>query len=131
MEWKSCLDLRKRQRRCAKLPDGKTCADCLFVKGCALVSDVKPNSVFCVFDPICFKQKGALTVKRTTEDFTDLKIANERGWYRKHYFCPTCTLEIAIETYEGDYMFGSGSVLRDNTVPQYCPYCGTRVWKEG
>lgn len=78
----------------------------------------------------CADQKIAeMIVTHTTEDFSDAKVAKARGWYRKHYFCPKCNLEIAHETYEQNHMFGSGSVLANNMMPQFCPECGTRIKK--
>lgn len=68
-----------------------------------------------------------MTVTITTDDFNNVVLAREQGYYRKHYFCPVCNLEIGCQTFAEDYMFGQGTVLHSNKFPNFCPDCGTRL----
>lgn len=68
-----------------------------------------------------------MRVEIDTEDFKDLEIAHERGWYRKKFFCPNCDLLIRIETWDKNYMFGMSTVLKDNHTPNFCPNCGKQT----
>lgn len=68
-----------------------------------------------------------MRVEIDTEDFKDLEIAHERGWYRKKFFCPNCDFLIKIETWDRNYMFGMSTVLKDNHTPNFCPNCGKQT----
>lgn len=68
-----------------------------------------------------------MRVEINTEDFKDLEIAHERGWYRKKFFCPNCDFLIKIETWDRNYMFGMSTVLKDNHTPNFCPNCGKQT----
>lgn len=39
-----------------KLPEGKTCADCVHVMRCTIMFGVNPENTSCDFEPIRFKQ---------------------------------------------------------------------------
>lgn len=74
------------------------------------------------------KQKEVeLRVETTTDDFEDLEIAKERGYHRKKFYCPNCDLLIKIETWESKRMFGMGTVLKTNEMPNFCPNCGAKM----
>lgn len=66
-------------------------------------------------------------VVKTTDDFIDEQIARDKEIYRLRYLCAGCSVELWDEIYDGKVMFGSGSVLKSNKHPCYCPYCGTRA----
>lgn len=68
-----------------------------------------------------------MRVEIDTEDFKDLELAHKEGWYRKKFFCPECGLLIRTESWDGRYMFGHSTVLKDHHTPNYCPNCGTRI----
>lgn len=68
-----------------------------------------------------------MRVEIDTEDFKNLELAHERGWYRKNFFCTNCNLLIKTETWEDDHMFGCGTVLKDNQTPNFCPNCGKQT----
>ena len=63
----------------------------------------------------------------TTDDFENLELAKERGWHRKKFYCPNCDLLIKTETWDSKYMFGSGTILKSNEMPKYCPNCGAKM----
>lgn len=58
-------------------------------------------------------------------------IEDERGWwYRKLFYCPTCGIQIRIESWNEKRCFGKGTILSDNSMPRFCPNCGTKLPKE-
>ena len=69
----------------------------------------------------------ALREEIRTDCFDNKELAEERGWYRKFFYCNECDLLIKTETWDDHYMFGGGSVLKDNQTPNFCPNCGTRT----
>lgn len=70
-----------------------------------------------------------MVVTQTVDDFSNVEAAKARGWYKLHYFCPVCSLEIATETHDESYVFGFGSVLKTNQFPRFCPDCGAPLVK--
>ena len=66
-------------------------------------------------------------VVKTTNDFRDVQHAREAGYYRLHFYCAGCDVELWHETYDSKRMFGKGSVLHSNNPPNFCPACGTKV----
>lgn len=68
-----------------------------------------------------------LRVETTTDDFKDLVVAKERGYHRKKFYCPNCDLLIKIETWDSERMFGSGTILKSNEMPKFCPECGAKM----
>ena len=86
-----------------------------------------------------FPSAGAMPVKLRVEidkdDFEDWETAQERGWYRKRFYCP-CGQLIKAETWEKkpsgkEHCFGSGTILQENKMPKYCPECGRELkWEE-
>ena len=69
-----------------------------------------------------------LRVEIDREDFDESykAMAKERGWYRKQLYC-RCGLLIKSETWEKEHCFGSGTVLKENKMPNFCPECGAVV----
>ena len=65
-----------------------------------------------------------MRVEITTNDFRNLELAKETGCYRKHYFCPSCDIEIGHKTFDSKRKFGQGTVLHSNRFPNFCPFCG-------
>ena len=45
------------KHQCMRLPDGKTCADCIHVERCTMMFGAKPENTSCGFEPIRFKEK--------------------------------------------------------------------------
>lgn len=43
------------RRQCMDLPDGKTCADCIYVVRCTTMCGAKPENKFCGFEPVRFR----------------------------------------------------------------------------
>ena len=68
-----------------------------------------------------------LRVEISTDDFTNKDLAKEKGYYRKHYFCPSCDIEIGHKTFDKNRQFGQGTVLHSNEFPNYCPHCGAKM----
>lgn len=66
-------------------------------------------------------------VVKTTLGFGNMQAAREGGYYRKHYFCGGCNVELWHETYDSKRMFGIGSVLHSNRPPNFCPACGEKA----
>lgn len=68
-----------------------------------------------------------LRIEITTDDFTNKDLAKEKGYYRKHYFCPVCDIEIGHKTFDKTSQFGQGTVLHSNEFPNHCPNCGAKL----
>ena len=47
-----------------------------------------------------------MRIEIDTKDFDNLTVAENRGYYRKKFFCENC---------------------KDNQVPKYCPNCGVET----
>lgn len=71
-----------------------------------------------------------MRVEVTTDDFWDLESARAKGCYRKHFFCPSCDIEIGHQTFDSKRKFGQGTVLHSNRFPNCCPSCGERLRME-
>ena len=61
----------------------------------------------------------------------DSDIGRERGWHDVWYRCPECEVVIATESWDRVYCFGSGSIMKDNHIPAFCPECGQKIIKKG
>ena len=61
----------------------------------------------------------------------DSDIGRERGWRDVWYRCPGCEVVIATESWDRVYCFGSGSIMKDNHIPAFCPECGQKIVKKG
>lgn len=48
-------------------------------------------------------------------------------WYRKKLFCKVCGTKIRTESWNETRCFGVGTILADNSMPKYCPTCGTCI----
>ena len=68
-----------------------------------------------------------LRVEIDTESFENKALQAERGWYRKKFYCPNCDLLIKTESWDSKYMFGKGTVLKSNEMPNFCPKCGAKM----
>lgn len=60
----------------------------------------------------------------------DSDIGRERGWRDVWYRCPGCGVVIATESWDRVYCFGSGSIMKDNHIPAFCPECGQKIIKK-
>ena len=58
-------------------------------------------------------------------------IEGHPNWYRKRLCCDQCGEQIRLESWDGKRMFGAGTVLRENKMPNFCPTCGAKVVFEG
>lgn len=54
-----------------------------------------------------------------------------RWYYCKRYLCSKCRTTLRTESWEGDKCFGGGTVLKANTLPRYCPFCGNPIKEAG
>ena len=45
-------------------------------------------------------------------------------WYRKIFFCAKCGIKIRTESWDEKRRFGEGTILKDNSMPSFCPNCG-------
>ena len=61
---------------------------------------------------------------RLRADVTVLDV--EKGWYQKSFYC-RCGQLIKTEMWNEKYCFGSGTVLKSNAIPNYCPNCGAKM----
>lgn len=43
------------RHQCMDIPEGMTCADCVYVKRCTSIFGAKPENTKCDFEPIRFK----------------------------------------------------------------------------
>lgn len=50
-------------------------------------------------------------------------------WYRKNFFCAKCGMKIRTESWDEKRCFGESTILKDNSMPRYCPNCG--AWMKG
>ena len=48
-------------------------------------------------------------------------------WYRKNYCCTSCGIRIRTESWDEKRCFGTSTILKDNTMPKFCPNCGTKI----
>ena len=48
-------------------------------------------------------------------------------WYRKIFCCAKCGMKIRTETWDEKRCFGKGTILKSNSMPRYCPYCGKKM----
>ena len=48
-------------------------------------------------------------------------------WYRKKFYCPNCGIKIRTESWDEKRCFGEETILKDNTIPKFCPECGTKL----
>ena len=76
-------------------------------------------------------RRGELRCEINSDRFGDVELAKERGWYRKFFYCPNCDQLIRTESWDDHRMFGSGTVLKNHEMPNYCPYCGTKMDGKG
>lgn len=74
---------------------------------------------------------GPMRIEVTTDDFVNRELAANGGWYRKHYFCPSCGQKLKEETYEKEHCFGSWDLVREECPLNYCPNCGARMDGDG
>lgn len=51
--------------------------------------------------------------------------------YQRKLFECRCGYPILLETWKNDNCFGSGTVLKDNSLPRFCPNCGKPISLEG
>lgn len=68
-----------------------------------------------------------MRIEIDTKDFDNLPVAENKGYYRKKFFCEKCDLLISTETWDSTRMFGLGTILKDNKIPNYCPNCGVEI----
>ena len=55
-----------------------------------------------------------------------MNIIKEKGFYKIHIYCSDCGLELYKES-DSKFIIFRKTVLRDNKIPKYCPFCGTIV----
>ena len=48
-------------------------------------------------------------------------------WYRKIFCCAKCGMKIRTETWNEKRCFWKGTILKDNSMPMYCPNCGKKM----
>lgn len=51
-------------------------------------------------------------------------------WYRKIFYCSKCSMKIRTESWDEKRCFGEGTILKDNSMPRYCPNCGAKIGQE-
>ena len=51
-------------------------------------------------------------------------------WYRKIFCCAKCGMKIWTESWDEKRCFGAGTILKDNSMPRYCPKCGAMLKTE-
>lgn len=73
---------------------------------------------------------GQMRVEIVTDDFVNKELAQNSGWYRKRYYCPSCGKKLKDETYEKDYCYMDWNVVWGGDKLRYCPFCGTRIDEE-
>ena len=52
-------------------------------------------------------------------------------WYRKIFCCAKCGMKIRTESWDEKRCFGESTILKDNSMPRYCPNCGEKTGQEG
>lgn len=45
-------------------------------------------------------------------------------WYRKVFCCVKCGIKIKTESWDEKRRFGESTIIKDNSMPKYCPNCG-------
>ena len=51
-------------------------------------------------------------------------------WDRKIFCCAKCGIKIRTESWDEKRCFGEGTILKDNSMPRYCPNCGAKIGQE-
>ena len=107
-----------------------TCKDCLHVHVCIFRNAGEDEEICRQFinkADVAEVRRGELRCEINSACFEDVELAKERGWYRKFFYCPNCDQLIRTESWDDHRMFGSGTVLKTNKMPNYCPYCGAKM----
>ena len=89
----------------------------------------RPLSVLRVEKPLSCPRDTPTELVVTCKD-VDSDIGRERGWRDVWYRCPGCGVVIATESWDRVYCFGSGSIMKDNHIPAFCPECGQKIIKK-
>lgn len=55
-----------------------------------------------------------------------MEIVKEKGFYKIYKYCSNCGLELYKESNTKFIIFRK-TLLKDNSVPIYCPFCGKEV----
>lgn len=65
MECRNCSYYKAQncRRQYIDLPDGKTCADCIHVKGCIMIFGAEPENTICGWEPVHFQEKDHLLLE--------------------------------------------------------------------
>ena len=56
-----------------------------------------------------------------------MKVIKEKRFYKIYEYCSQCGLELYKETQQVGLLLFRKTILRDNSIPKYCPHCGTKV----
>lgn len=70
MECRNCSYYKAQNGRlqCMDLPAGKTCADCIHVKGCMTIFGAEPENTSCGWEPVHFREKDHLLPEEMKQD---------------------------------------------------------------
>lgn len=68
-----------------------------------------------------------VNTRTTYKEFSNLKLAEEKGFYKIYYMCPTCSLNLGRELKDRKGSVTRKSIMKDNTFPAFCPKCGTLI----
>ena len=68
-----------------------------------------------------------VNIHTTYEEFSNLEIAKEKGFYKIYYYCPKCGLNLGKELKDRKGFVTRKTLLKDNNFPDYCPKCGTLI----
>lgn len=104
---------------------GNTCLKCHYRTRTDCMERVTAD--YLIANGVVVRSSKPMRVEVTTDDFRDLESARAKGYYRKHYFCPSCDIEIGNQTFDSKRKFGQGTVLHSNRFPNCCPSCGERL----
>jgi len=85
----------------------------------AILNAPAVNAVEAVCEP--------MRVEIHTNGFLYQEAASAAGMYRKHYFCPSCNLEIGHKTFDEKRKILQGTIMKDNQFPKFCPNCGKGI----
>lgn len=70
MECKFCKysEAHNYRHQCLDLSAGKTCADCIHVKGCTVIFGAEPENTSCGWEPVHFREKDHLLREEKKRD---------------------------------------------------------------
>ena len=99
-----------------------TCGECIHSEIC---EQWPTRTGWGILNPVqCRMFRSAADVVERKRGQMRVEVETFDDYYREHFFCPFCDIEIGHKTWDEKYQFGQGTVLHSNKFPNFCPNCG-------